>query len=163
MSGRFPARIAHALVLLSVTLTLLSLSGCGTDKGIDVEPVTGRVTYNGEPLEGALIMFKPTSENARVASGYTRDDGSFELATSGATSSGAMPGDYDVLISKVVELDAEGKPVEYSAQDYNPAAGPQQRTARKSMIPAKYNDSASPLLSATVTEGENDFEFNLEE
>jgi hypothetical protein len=155
-----PDLARRAVAPLLMASALCALVGCGAD-GIGVKPVTGRVTYKGEPLQGALIMFRPKSGGARVASGYTRDDGTFVLATSGADRGGAMAGDYDVLISKVVEIDAKGMQVDNSKQEYNPAAPPQEKTRQKSLIPEKYNAPNSPLLSATVGEGRNDFTFDL--
>ncbi|MDY3560674.1 carboxypeptidase-like regulatory domain-containing protein [Gemmata sp. JC673] len=159
MSHRFSAPL-RALGLLLLASVGPLISGCGGGDAVEVKKVIGRVTYKGEPLGGALVMFKPKG-GSRVASGTTNPDGSFELVTSGATRNGAMPGDYDVLISKVVEVDAKGNVVEPAKQEYNPAGRPQERTKQKSVIPEKYNAPKAPLLSATVTDKDNTFAFEL--
>ncbi|AWM40589.1 hypothetical protein GobsT_08900 [Gemmata obscuriglobus] len=159
MGHRFSGPLRRALGLLLLASLGPLASGCGGGDAVEVKKVTGRVTYKGEPLGGALVMFKPKG-GSRVASGTTNPDGSFELVTSGATRNGAMPGDYDVLISKVVEVDAKGNVVEPAKQEYSPTAR-QERTKQKSVIPEKYNNPKAPLLSATVTDKGNTFTFEL--
>src|SRR4051812_21998264 len=114
MTRRIPDLARRTIGQLLTASALCALVGCGAGDVIKVKPVTGKVTYKGEPLKGALVMFRPKSGGGRVASGYTRDDGTFVVATSGAVRGGAMSGEYDVLISKVVEVDAMGREVDNS-------------------------------------------------
>ena len=146
---------------LAAVLVVAALAGCGKRDGIDVKTVTGRVTYNNEPLVGALVMFRPKDGSARVASGNTQADGRFVLLTSGAKRNGAMVGDYDVLIAKVIDVDDAGKPIVYNGGEYSPTAGHQKRPAQKSLIPEKYNVPDRPLLSVSVSKSSNTFTFNL--
>jgi hypothetical protein len=63
-------------------LCLCGISGCGSEA--TCYPVSGYVTYRGQPLAGGLIVFSPDFEKG--ASGPTsraiiKTDGSFDLAT----------------------------------------------------------------------------------
>lgn len=91
--------------VLWVLAALVPLSGC-TGSSLPTVPVTGTVTYNGSPLEGATVSFivkDSQDESARGASGTTDSQGVFRLQTlvSGNTTvAGALPGDYAVMVSK---------------------------------------------------------------
>ncbi|MBI1248174.1 hypothetical protein GC197_10085 [bacterium] len=156
-------RASRSIVLsLSVLFSVCLVCGCGATSGIPVEAVSGTVTLNGQPIESALVIFKPQSDG-RTASGYTLADGSFQLSTSGASRSGAMIGNYDVLISKKIEVDSHGKPIQFDSNEvYDPNPKPQKRGKMVSQIPDRYNDPSEPLLTANVQDGSNHFEFKLE-
>ncbi|GIW99923.1 MAG: hypothetical protein KatS3mg111_3256 [Pirellulaceae bacterium] len=81
-------------------LVLMGLSGCGGDK-LPTVPVSGVVTLDGKPLEGATVTFVPQSPGARTASALTGSDGRFVLTTVKG-GDGAVPGTYAVTIKKVV-------------------------------------------------------------
>ena len=70
------------------------------------------------------------------------------------TDDGAVPGEYNVAVRKV-QVISGGKPVNAS-DDY---AGPPPN--EKWLLPAKFGQSATSGLKATVKEGENN-EFQLE-
>src|SRR3982751_1444066 len=95
----------------SVTLTmlcLLAVTGCGhpTEGPARVE-VTGTVTLNESPVEGANVLFSPDvgSDDNRLASqAVTDSQGRFKLSThvgGGKFKSGIVPGKYVVTISKL--------------------------------------------------------------
>lgn len=149
----------RAAIAVSMALGLLAL-GCGPSDGLTVYPVQGMVTFEGEPLEGAIVVFLP-DESGRAASGRTLSDGSFQLATSGAQQSGAMAGDYHVTIRKEVDVDANGNPIDYGNGDAGPASKPQTRGKTISVIPNRYGEVEKTDLTATVTKGNNLFTFEL--
>jgi len=74
--------------------------GCG-ESGPTLVPVTGKVTLDGKPLDGANIAFAPEPGNAYPAIGadVTGAEGNYKLMTNGR--SGLPPGKYKVAISKV--------------------------------------------------------------
>jgi hypothetical protein len=101
-----------------------------------LHPVSGRVTYKGQPASGATVFFHrrgadPLNEHMIMA--IVQDDGSFSLV-SGHQGEGAPPGDYDVLI--------EWK------------QGPNRRKGRLRTMPDKlkgrYAEPSRPLLHATL-------------
>ena len=58
--------------LLPVALTLLS--GCG-DSGLDKAVVSGKVSYQGEPVQDGLLRFVPIEDTKGPASGAVIRDG----------------------------------------------------------------------------------------
>ena len=74
----------------------LALIGCG--KGSGLVPVTGKITVDGKPAEGAVLLFHPTSsENTSIASAVAKEDGSFAPVTN--SEPGIVAGSYKVSIT----------------------------------------------------------------
>jgi hypothetical protein len=161
------ARTLCGLVLVGIALGMTI--GCGPP--VVVRPatfqVTGTVTLDGSPVEGAAVSFVP-APGGTAAAGTTDASGKYTLTTFEG-GDGALPGEYSVKIAKY-----EGGPVatgtasegdegmmtaEYDAQAQGQEtddAGP------KNLLPEKYNDESTSELKATVTEGTNSFDFVLE-
>jgi len=80
-------------------VAILALVGC--DSGPKLVPVTGTVTMNGKPLEGAMVSFLPDQANpiATTGSDTTGPAGNYKIMTRGRA--GLAPGKYKVGISKV--------------------------------------------------------------
>ncbi len=73
---------------------LLLLVGC--DRGPEVVPVTGKVTYNGDPLPYGSVLFQPSS--GQPAGGVIQSDGTFRLSTF-AEYDGAIVGGHKISVS----------------------------------------------------------------
>ena len=58
-------------------LLVLALTGCGSDDTPPLGEVTGKITLDGQPLEGVIVLCKP--EIGRVATGTTNAAGEYEL------------------------------------------------------------------------------------
>jgi hypothetical protein len=76
----------------------LACTSCGNSNNL--YPVSGTVTFKGQPAGGAAVFFHrqgsdPMNEHAIM--GIVRDDGYFTLVC-GPLGDGAPPGEYDVLI-----------------------------------------------------------------
>lgn len=86
------------IALALASACLIVAPGCGDD-GPTLVNVTGTVTQNNKPLEGAAVMFMPDpgSPDARPAEDTTGPDGNFKLRT--GTRFGAVPGKYHVVIT----------------------------------------------------------------
>jgi hypothetical protein len=138
---------------LTWTLVLGCLvSGCGPSRPATV-PVKGTVTYNGEPVEGAAVVFFGTG---RQATGETNSEGIFSLQTY-EPNDGAIPGEYTVTIAKV-----ESAPE--SSGDPGREPPKVSATPPKSLIPKKYADPKDSELKETVTPGApNEFTFELKD
>lgn len=91
------ARSAAFCVLIAAVL-----AGCG---GETLSPVTGKVTFNGEPVRGGTIIFGPSegTKGGTPASAEVKEDGTYELKA-GATV-GAVAGK-----NKVMYTPPPGKP-----------------------------------------------------
>ena len=98
------------LVWLPALLAVLTVVGCGSS-GPATVPVTGTILLDGNPVEGATVMFIPT-EGGRMATGTTDASGQFTLTTF-EKGDGAIIGSNKVAVSlrKVTGefLDDEGQ------------------------------------------------------
>jgi hypothetical protein len=79
-------------------------AGCAGDSGPRLVPVSGTVTLNGKPLEGAVVTFVPDAANkeGRPGEDITGPEGNYKVMTSGR--SGVVPGKYKVTITKAPAL-----------------------------------------------------------
>ncbi len=116
-------------------LVLLALAGLGCDRGPHMVPVTGHVTYNGEPVSQGEISFVPHEKELAPDGGKIRD-GRYDLRV--------KPGRKTVQIraSRPVEQDSPAMEVRYA--DY---------------IPAKFNREST--LTVEVGSTGEQFDFDL--
>ena len=151
--------------LLAVAL-LVSLLGLGCERPPDADrpstfPVTGTVTHNGQPVDGATVAFQG-AEGSPSAIGVTDADGKYTLTTF-VSGDGAVAGDYQVKLFKYKVETAEAVPDESSDDYVAPAEGEEGDQAQENLLPPNYADPATSGLTATVSEGgDNTFDFALE-
>jgi hypothetical protein len=154
--------------IIFIVLIIL-VSGCAPG-GLKVQTVSGTITYQGKPLDNAVITFVAVLPEIQGASGISNADGSYVLATPGAQISGAMAGEYYVFVSKKIPVDASGKPIP-DEPEIIPSGRPNTEQDKrdydtpilKSIIPEKYSDTTKPLLKTTIAKGKNVCNFDLEE
>ena len=98
MRKHLPARLAR---WAAPALLLAAAAGCG-GKYTPV-PVSGTVTLDGKPVEGATVYFYAVGDEAegRPAQGTTNKEGGFALSTMGQDD-GALPRRYKVVVAKYV-------------------------------------------------------------
>jgi hypothetical protein len=145
---------------------LLAAAGCG-DPHTPVS-VSGVVTLEGKPVEGATVAFYAAAggPEGRPALGRTDADGAFRLNTLG-DADGALPGEYKVVISKWVP----GLP-DLKVPDFpNTPEGRAQREdflyraygerpRQKNTLPPRYGDLNTTPLTARVS-GATTVKFEL--
>lgn len=166
-----------SILLRAVCLTSVALMiGCGPSYPATVA-VSGVVTYQGAPVEGAnVILGRGTRSVAsgEIAIGKTDSNGRFELTShfaGQASSSGAVPGDYEVTISKLVPppgmsqaqyqamVDAANKIGETGGM-VPPGSEPPPLVE---MLPPHYSATGKSRLKATIDpKGPNDLKFELD-
>lgn len=138
------------------TLGLIGLAllvGCNSAGVSGTVPVSGKVTYKGAPVEGAIIIFVPEG-NGRSATATTVANGLFSLTTVDA--SGAMPGKYKVTVEKV-EYGQGGTSSMEAASTGNAAEG-----QAKHVLPKKYAEVAStPLVIEVPSGGKKDIDLAI--
>jgi hypothetical protein len=150
--------------------------GCGGPVGPDTEPVSGVVTLDDQPVEGARVVFAPTTGGGTAASAITDAQGRFKLTTANP-GDGAVPGQYAVGISKtegenVVDVSTEGMSEQeameaaakayYSSEAYKDTGNPDAKTEVKELLPVKYKNPGESGLKADVAPGgQNEFTFEL--
>jgi hypothetical protein len=138
-----------------IAVGALALAGCGAagEDQLPREPVSGSVTFDGQPLKKGTIQFQPSSQKESVASGGMVAEGRFEVPRP----EGPVPGKYKVMIY------AEGNSVSAgSAEGVSPGLSrsksePADTTAP---IPARYNVQTE-LTAEVKSGGPNTFTFDL--
>jgi hypothetical protein len=146
-------RIAYPAWLI---LVAVAAAGCGS-KLVKVE---GTVTLDGQPVQGATVIFFSESGGPQ-ANGLTDDDGKFKLTTFN-TGDGAIPGSYKVTVSKQqvkTETTVGVKPDDpdsmhkaiggFIGQDARTAS----KKAQQSTLPADYADQTKTPLKYQVPTG----------
>lgn len=125
------------------------LGGCfGEDSDApELGSVSGTVTLDEKPLEGAMVTFQP--ENGRPAYAVTDSSGYYELRYT-ADTNGAMVGKHLVSIGTYRQGDPE-------------AEEPELRETRPERVPTQYNVKAvdNPEMTVEVKAGSNTFDFAL--
>jgi hypothetical protein len=77
-----------------IALLFLTLGVAACNRGPQMAPVTGVVLLNGQPVEGAAVLFTPEA-GGRPADGVTDKEGKFTLQTF-APGDGAVIGKHKV-------------------------------------------------------------------
>lgn len=151
----------------ALTLTLiLSISGCGGDDGLPrTVNASGIVTLDGEPIDGASIVFAEAS-GTYSAQGLSDANGRFSL-NAFESKTGAVPGSYKVTVSKTVtvEKSVNQKAMKALAEDAEHAASGGAENANVSWVndlPQKYAGFTTSGLEAVVPEeGTDDLKIEL--
>lgn len=146
---RFNRRIGPRRLILTFAAPIAAialLSGCGSS-GPEMASVSGKVTYNGQPVPKGTISFQTTDPDGRNATGMIQPDGSYELQTE-QPGDGALLGNYRVSISAREEEEI----LMYI---------PKKPVKPKLLIPEKYENPATSNLTAAVTSGSNTHNFEL--
>lgn len=138
-------------------LGAVCLAGCSAaDDGLPrTVKAAGTVVCDGEPLEGASIVFMQETGNY-FARGITDSSGRFSLDAY-ESKRGAVPGTYKVTISKTVTVDkATPSAVPKAlADDAQHAAEGDASVANVSWVndlPDKYNNPATSGLTVAIPE-----------
>ena len=143
--------------ILPALFILIFLAGCDTSGNPPVYPVTGVVTWQGKPVEGAEVAFAPVPPTPDVnpARAMTDASGRYRLQTYFSATEdvlGCRPGDYQITIIKV----------EPPKGIVDPIANPEQMVP-KHLIPPHYADSKTSNLKATVEAKAMQFDFVLKD
>ncbi len=163
MNLKSPATNVLFAILCLASLSLFT--GCG-DPGIGAVPVTGTITVDGTPMEGAMVVFNPV-DGTRAASGRTDAEGKYSLTTE-INGDGALPGEYKISVTKHLaaedDLPKEVDPNdEGSLDDIYSKLDTSKVQKSKNLIHAQYENPLGSGLSATVTsdESKNVFTFDV--
>jgi hypothetical protein len=128
-------------------------AGCtGEGTNANLVPVTGNITLDGKPLVGASVTFVGTGATPGLGGvGMTDEAGNFEVSHFRA-GKGLDPGDYKVLVSKVVMSD--GSPIPAGTLSI-------AELSTRELVPRRYNDPNTSLLSHTVRDGGQPMSLSL--
>lgn len=154
-------RIAVASCMAVVAAGLVGVAIVGCDRrGPAVEFVEGIVLLDGQPVEGATVLFSPEArgpEGGLPAAGRTGSDGGFRLNAAGGAKFGAgtKTGDYIVTIVK-----QDHDPVPPPDPNEPPSGPPNVKVW--DVLPVVYKHAITTPLRATVKKGKNTFRFELD-
>lgn len=154
-----------------MTLSLLTaFGGCGGSDKPDTVPVSGKVTLDGVPVDGASVMFRPEGPG-RPGTAMTDGNGMYSLSSYGEPNDGAVPGVYTVAVIKIGGPGAfaltGSAPPQSDPNALSPIAGPSGDTTAAKVpeteyfVPKKYTDPSTSGLKMTIPEGGSD-KVNLE-
>jgi hypothetical protein len=145
-----------------VVVAALAVGAAGCGSGNKTVPVKGTVTLDGKPISLALVMFVPGKEGGMMAQGVTDKNGEFELTTY-KPNDGALPGDYQVTVTKVEEaptVNVSDLPPNMTPAEIMQKVVPRvmakraQQKKKPSEIPEFYADGKkSPLLCRVPADG----------
>ena len=146
-----------------VVIFLCPAIGCSAGVETNTVPVSGIVSYNGQPVEGAEVALLPAdrSSDARPARGTTETDGTFKVKTyfnQDVDEPGARPGQYTVTVTKIEP--PNGLTIEeWSRANYN---DPRSVPPLRHLVPVKYGNALNSDLSVTVQkDSKNHFSLGL--
>lgn len=127
---------------------ILVACSCARPAGPATFPVTGVVTRQGRPVEGATVSFEPVagSENDLSSQAVTDAEGRFSLQTHVGNNQfqpGLKPGEYGVAITKLETMT-------------------DMRRRPKNVLPRKFSSTETSGLVATVVDEDNEFTFALD-
>lgn len=145
--------------IVTVALVALLLAGCGP-KGKKSGAVTGKLTYNGKPVNGALILLYPAAggDTSSLSVPVTQE-GEFHI-------SDVAPGEYKVVVQGTA-----------GAQQVNPAMlrgmSPEKQAEAKEKLshmntpptikfPDKYKALKTTDLRVTVTDKNESKDLDLQ-
>ncbi len=162
-------RVSQSICFV-VTLSLVSvLGGCkGSDKP-DTVPVSGKVTLDGVPVEGASVMFRPEGPG-RPGTAMTDANGMYSLSSYGEPNDGAVPGVYTVAVIKIGgpgasalagSLPPPSDPNALSTISATPGTNSAEVPETEYFVPKKYTDPSTSGLKLTIPEDGSD-SINLE-
>jgi hypothetical protein len=135
------------VVTQGLMATLLGL--CVACAGGGLNSATGKVTYKGNPIKGAIVVFHPkdANMNSQRPSGVTDEGGAFSLTT--GTKAGAPAGDYLVTITWPEEAPVKPKGGKIMNTDADTPDMPDR-------LKGRFADSTRTTLKATIKGGSND-------
>jgi len=143
--------------LFVVSFLSAMVSGCGGGGVSGTVPVSGKVSYKGQPVAGAIVTFNGEGAESRTAVAVSEADGTYKLRT--LESEGALPGKYKVTVIKTEAAESAALSMEDAAkQAGKPAA------EAKELLPPKYASGAETPLQFEVKSGAaNTFDLPLED
>lgn len=152
---------------MTIVLPLLALFAWGCSKGPipgreKTVPVTGLVTFNGEPVAEAAVVFTPDAagETAQGQGAFATTDksGRFQMMTY-EPGDGVVPGRYKALVTKVEA--GELPPPEEG--EYVPPSGIEVIPPPKHLLPVRYSTPRTTPFSVEIVDGDGQtVDFELE-
>lgn len=142
--------------LFLISLGCFLLAGCGSGpSGPALTAVSGTVTLDGKPFAGAYVRFVPQGQTGgHGGTGKTDAAGKYEiLANRSENRKGLLPGEYKVVLSRMLMPDGTPLP---------PNVPPIDSGARES-VPTAYVKPHLTPLSVTIGPEAQTFDVAMDE
>lgn len=127
--------------------TVAMLTGCGSDDGPKLVPVSGQVTLDGKPVPGVGVSFRPDASKGNKSvyepAGTANVEGKYELVA--AAKNGAEVGWYKVVVAPASPAPTGGEMPQVGPPPFN----------------AKYTAVTTTDLSIEVKEGAGSGAYEL--
>ena len=140
-----------------------SLAGCDPADGLGKRfRITGKVTYKGQPVKKAMILFSPVGEGMAASSPVA--DGVYRDLTTRTEGDGILPGKYHVVLFPYPEPDSQpASSPSPSSSDPNATSSYLGRVYTTSglPLPEKYLTISNSGLEVVVTPATFAFDFDL--
>jgi hypothetical protein len=164
---------------LCAAAMLFAGAGCGAS-GSKLHKMTGKVTLEGQPVEGAIVHYEPVvddptkSTGVHSAEGITGADGVYSLTTN-TTNDGVAEGKYKVTITKTSKssTDIQAPPAGtdmakfYQEQmakkmmNLKTEGGKRDVKAEESRLPLEYSDPQRTPWMVTVPTPDGKFDIPM--
>jgi hypothetical protein len=135
-------------------ISLLALACLSCSRGVPLNPVQGKLLFNNEPVEGAVVTFHPKGGDITTVLpiGTTEEDGSFIVTT--GQREGAATGEYVVTVICARIAARKGKPrISFGGQ----------KDAAVDRFKGAYANKGTSKIKVTIKDGDNILEpFNLQ-
>lgn len=159
--GRFKSGRCEAVVrrfewptvsTAGMAFALLMISGCTKSNVPAYVPISGTVTFNGETVTGAEVVYTPNKDSTgRAARGIIEPSGVFKMRTSPSVP-GVVYGEYAISL-----VFAKSDPSVTAGPSGNPVTRPPEnrnvKPAQAELIPEKYLSPTTSGLHDTVDSG----------
>lgn len=147
--------IKFSTYLVLLLAMMAAAGGCGGD-GLPRQPLSGKVTLDGQPIESAVVTFTPTNTSGSSTSAAAEvKSGSFSISRA----DGLIPGSYRVSISSTKEVPAKPSRKKETDSVTGEEITPPSTTLAEA-LPARYN-TRSELTAEVAEAGPNEFTFTL--
>ncbi len=178
---RVPAAISMAAILIGV-------AACGSNNGLNLASVSGKVTYKGKPIKNGTVMFVPNESKGATgpqAIGTIKNDGTYSLSSQDAND-GAVVGWHKVgilgldpePISKEAAATIEEDPMKYLQAKTQAGLKAASQSARRKagqtvtgldgktfrvVVPEKVGSTETSGITVEVSRGSNTVNIDIAE
>jgi hypothetical protein len=140
-----------------VVIALAVAAGC--DSGPKTGQVRGVVTYKDKAVPEGTVTFYPVT-SGRPATGRIQTGGAYELSTFGGDD-GAIVGEYKVSVEAKRVVGAAPEPKSLEEELAREGLTAPAQSSIQWLVPREYSSAESSGLTATVSSGKNEIDFNL--
>lgn len=148
-------------------LCLCAAITLGCNSGPDNPPtfeVSGKVTYEDRPVEGATVVLVSQSADGRGAVGNTDADGNFQVGTF-EEGDGAVPGSYKIKVFKYEMIDEppnDDEDIMSEEEEQEAYTGAEVVRDSPNVLPKRYEDPYKSGFSIEVADSPVKLDLDLQ-